>query len=431
MKKFYPILLCLLVCLLIGVSCEKPVSKNDTVDNNDNPYAVSVSDALGRLQSIIGEDNITRASTDESLVTVIRRSDFVPSTRSEESNDAVIYVVPFDEEDGCAILGADSRLDPVYAIMDNTVIGSSELLDVDDVSGDVTNQEELKCFVANMIRQDVMSDIAAMDTVLVSTRAPGYAPTAYTKNIPLSVQSPLLKSKWGQDYPYNKYMYNTDTQSYALAGCVTIALAQIMKYNVRPTSLNGVSFDWDLLDLCEYGKGYSSVALDEAARFIYKIKEVLGRVFKDSFDIYEARSCMINCGYSNVNISSYNLSTILGMVHDNKLPVFIGGYNDSGTGHAWVIDGCNSYITEYWWREYVGTEEPVMNVDTKVGEKRFDLLHCNYGWNGMCDGYYTSGIFNTSIERSNADIDSSVGDIVGSNENGNFNSGLTLLTYSL
>lgn len=48
------------------------------------------------------------------------------------------------------------------------------------------------------------------------------------------------------------------------------------------------------------------------------------------------------------------------------------------SGHAWVIDG---YIK----RKNVSSTGSVLNNQT--------LVHCNWGWHGDCNGYFTSGVF--------------------------------------
>lgn len=34
-------------------------------------------------------------------------------------------------------------------------------------------------------------------------------------------------------------------------------------------------------------------------------------------------------------------------------------------------------------------------VVIEKSKERKELLHCNFGWRGLCDGYYTSSIFDT------------------------------------
>lgn len=40
-------------------------------------------------------------------------------------------------------------------------------------------------------------------------------------------------------------------------------------------------------------------------------------------------------------------------------------------------------------------------------------VHANFGWYGQCDGYYAYSIFDVSDPLDSEDIDTSVGDFIG------------------
>ncbi len=44
-----------------------------------------------------------------------------------------------------------------------------------------------------------------------------------------------------------------------------------------------------------------------------------------------------------------------------------------------------------------------------VGRSEVNKVHCNFGWDGICDGYYSFGVFDLS-KRYVRDLDESVGD---------------------
>ena len=66
---------------------------------------------------------------------------------------------------------------------------------------------------------------------------------------------------------------------------------------------------------------------------------------------------------------------------ENKCPVFMSAIAKVFSGHAWVIDG-------YMKRKRVAS--------TGTISERQTLVHCNWGWNGNCNGYFTSGVFKTN-----------------------------------
>ncbi|MCK9362778.1 MAG: C10 family peptidase [Syntrophales bacterium] len=65
---------------------------------------------------------------------------------------------------------------------------------------------------------------------------------------PLAVYTPgsyLLSTHWAQDYPYNKFLPASQGQN-VLAGCVNVAVGQIMRYHKHPASATGVlSYTWN------------------------------------------------------------------------------------------------------------------------------------------------------------------------------------------
>jgi hypothetical protein len=67
----------------------------------------------------------------------------------------------------------------------------------------------------------------------------GRMPLAYTRG------THLLETHWNQGYPYNKFLPQVGGQT-VVAGCVNIAVAQVMRYHGHPASARGVaSYLWD------------------------------------------------------------------------------------------------------------------------------------------------------------------------------------------
>ena len=116
---------------------------------------------------------------------------------------------------------------------------------------------------------------------------------------------------------------------------------------------------------------------------------------------------------------------------NNQKPVIISGFqSNGGEGHTWLIDGCETITIDVWVREYIF---PVPIVGDPYNEYIQDtinrnLLHCNYGWGGSCDGYYTSGIFDTRDYLPDYLIDESVGD-VPDEKNNYYDLNLSIMQY--
>jgi len=111
-------------------------------------------------------------------------------------------------------------------------------------------------------------------------------------------------------------------------------------------------------------------------------------IFGNSFGFAwpsDARSCLELLGYQNVTLNwGYDENLVLRTL-DDGCPVFMSAIADLYAGHAWVIDG---YIK----RDYVSNLGQVSKSQT--------LVHCNWGWKGYCNGYFTSGVFHTKEANS-------------------------------
>ena len=193
---------------------------------------------------------------------------------------------------------------------------------------------------------------------------------------------PLLKSKWGQDYPYSK-------QTQYVTGCVATAVAQVMYYHKWPAQGKGqesytVKFDntvrsadftkshynWDNM-LPDYNRRNVTAKQEDAVALLMNDVGIATnmqytdrasgtqsymaeRALRNYFD-YDAS--MVTRSYEGVD----NFIEIVKNELRNGFPLYISGDSKTGGGHAWVCDGFD--------------EE--------------DRFHMNFGWNGQANGYYS------------------------------------------
>ena len=193
---------------------------------------------------------------------------------------------------------------------------------------------------------------------------------------------PLLKSKWGQDYPYSK-------QTQYVTGCVATAVAQVMYYHkwpaqgksqesykvtfdntVRSADFTKSHYDWDNM-LPDYNRRNVTTKQEDAVALLMNdvgiatnmqyTDRVSGtqsymaeRALRNYFDYDAALVTRANEGVDN-------LIEIVKKELRNGFPLYISGDSRSGGGHAWVCDGFD----------------------------KEDKFHMNFGWNGQADGYYS------------------------------------------
>ena len=244
---------------------------------------------------------------------------------------------------------------------------------------------------------------ARWNVLLKRTRADSVVPSTI-------VRPPMLTTEWNQGAPYNYFCPSGSSYSErAVAGCVPVAIAQILKYYEWPLNSESVAsytdnkgniqasmlaehdflIDWSAMqDSYEwkeeqnYGTSEYAVArlimeigvmlkadyeLDGTAAFINDIEDVLS-------DHFEYTSKAI--------LNDYPSSLYSGIRYDIKtqgIPVIV-----SYDGHTFIADG----------------------LGTMDGQ---DYYHFNYGWGGFCNGWYllTDGYEGTVITSAVLDIEPS------------------------
>lgn len=225
--------------------------------------------------------------------------------------------------------------------------------------------------------------------------------------------APLVTSRWNQSAPYFSliYGYYDDDDGirhygFNVTGCVATAMAQVMYYHRWPaattteipsytTQTNGFNidaipagtpFDWNgmadsypyypsIMTEAEYFSmiaetGYAvsdlMLACGASVEMDYDINEsgtpdaLVAPALKKYFD-YDPN--LYTAHRSDYTISQWN-SLLLHELTNNR-PIIYGGQSNGG-GHEFVIDG------------YDGNE----------------LFHVNWGWGGVCDGYFAISVLN-------------------------------------
>ncbi len=222
--------------------------------------------------------------------------------------------------------------------------------------------------------------------------------------------APLIKTQWGQSAPFNGKCPSNGKQT-AVAGCVPVALAQVLNYyhsdhkgtgelyyahTESETEYNinyaNVSYDWNnMLDTYDTGN-YSQAQADAVAKL------------------------MLECGVASKAEYGYNeTSASTPYVALNKYYGFDcaylrRGYFESGIGLAGVPDRYYYQPTAKWvktiqdeltagrpiiyiannvgYGEQLVVHEPIGHCFIIDGIDADNYVHCNWGWYGSSDGYY-------------------------------------------
>lgn len=193
------------------------------------------------------------------------------------------------------------------------------------------------------------------------------------------IVGPLLSSTWDQSGGFNDSLPYINCYGYPFqvyAGCVPIAMGQVMKYYSYPTNYN-----WSSIPL-DYGT-------TTTANFIKDIHNSIGSMYP-GYPTYDCDGTGVSAsanmgnvlktkfGYSSASWANYNYTTVKNNLNYNR-PVILSG--DNGTsGHMWVCDG---YL------------EMSFYYNDCTGVTLTPLFHMNWGWgDSSYNGYYSYNNFN-------------------------------------
>lgn len=330
-------------------------------------------------------------------------------------DDTAFYVFNTTDNQGFAIVAADLRVpNQIIAYSDNGSFDTET-----DNPGLALFLDLAKGYVADCIatadaQEDSLTESInrklgiKQDTTTKARLRTKYYFEKYkvgVKNYKITIKpngeiKPLLKSHWGQGYPYNTQCGGKE------AGCGAIAIAQILTYWHYPDYAYNLKISWQTIENeIDKSYGFSENYINNVSTLVLMAREGIKTNkdggAKDHNVLQYLRR--INCS-SQQQMYDYKYYKVKDAL-DYKMPVLMGGYRDktNGKGHYWIADG---YIDRYVTKNETITYLYIIHNDNGSVEQRleespisvtnhYELLHINWGWNKKGDGYYNSGVFNT------------------------------------
>ena len=293
---------------------------------------------------------------------------------------------------------------PTYYIYNVGSNGGFALIAKDDTHGAVIGYSDQGTFDLERMSPELRDLFAILDEARPSQIAKNDARSFDYPPKHSRVVAPLLRSRWNQDHPYSLYTptykdTDGDEQHY-FAGCVAVAVAQLMYYHQWPAQGRGEKYHYKLgkrdFSASHYRWSDMRPIYGDNERYIGLGKNPRVRpdddpMFTSVAELMRDLGAAVSMNYqpaassSNSELASTALQTYfdyeatdalstsrLGIDKTEQLimeeliggfPVYISGMNKSGGnyGHAWIIDGIDA----------------------------FGRFHMNFGWGGQSDGYYS------------------------------------------
>ena len=294
-----------------------------------------------------------------------------------------------------------SNLNVAYETSQMTVLASDAntvIVSNDDAFDAILAITETPFTAADLQNPGLRWWVEAMNESLETYLATGTRPARVAPSANHKPEVPaLLKTKWGQDAPYNNmtptYKQN-NVEKHFVTGCVATGMAQIMKYyNYPATGQGSASYRCNLiidgdattqLLTVNFAKGnyawddmldtYGASATEAQEEAVAKLMYHCGVSVQMSYDIsgsgsftFKAADALVNKFLYDSNLCMYvrsfmNEAEWMNIIFTHLSagePILYGGQSKSG-GHEFVVDGYN--------------------------EK--GLVSVNWGWNGKSDGFF-------------------------------------------
>ena len=347
-------------------------------------------------------------------------------TKSSSSADTLLYLVSLNS--GYAVISADKRIPEDILMYSDNGVAAPEMFygtsfEVDSVlqSGSPYynatyddyyiggEPDHPETFIMEIVYQYAQAAVSKNGTYgEISTPndslklADGTTLDVYPirKNIRTYTETKvdvMMNTLWDQRSPYNSYVPHGKP-----AGCVPIAIAQIMTYNKYPTLTIGNTFiDWDSLGSKSIVQPNTLKAnmVGLLIRYIQVECYSISSPFNDkwTFTLPKlAKNFLSDIGYDANFIEGYDESALFSALSSDT-PVFIAGVQDYlfWKSHGWVIDGWKRVFEKFdVYDKYTGD---IIASDEIVLKNH--LVHCN--WGNRNEAWVTSGAFKDGASNYN------------------------------
>lgn len=317
---------------------------------------ISESAALEKANTFLQSKIHTRGTSDFSL----RRTH---KENLKKGNGTAYYVFENNENDGFIIVSADDRFP--------SILGYTQ-----EGNFDKETLPPALTWLLEKYQVEMESYLDSFDSAI------DYNGSRSTR----TAITPMLTTKWGQDFPYNNDSPKINGYE-TPAGCVATAIAQILNYHKWPdVGERNHTYRWNFQDLSyDYSAWtpdwnnlldeYSNQSPEEAQKAVSELMYACGVGLDMNFSpagsgsggAAAKRFLVENMKYDNEMrfVSHYNYYPLEWeeLIYEelaSKCPVFIEGESKQSGRHAFVCDG------------YDGD----------------GMFHINWGWDGSADGFY-------------------------------------------
>lgn len=381
-----------------------PQTESKTDDIKELPRHRTYEEALAIAQDaigLLGESSTTRSGKPRTVNTsevqyILNTS----ATRSDDEPDTLMYVFNYEDNAGFAVVSANRATEELIAVTEQGHY----------IAGEETGNNGLDMYM-NMAEAYVQSrELPPLE----GGDDDGYEPALYETFIDRDTVAcgPYLQVRWGQDWPYNRSCPIENGQP-TKAGCVAIAIAQIMTYYQHPNSITITyaptdyeqTMYWDYILEHQFTENKTSQTCSQCSidnghillgSFIRQVGEEVKMIYHSEASGTESefvKGAFQKFKYACGNLQTYSSSTVLSSLSNKKL-VFMRGEVSDGEGHAWVVDGYRNITTVVC--ECMKPLSSLVWIEISRHTSTKTYHHINWGWDGNSNGYFLPEVFDVT-----------------------------------
>ncbi len=390
MRKHSLALVTILMAIIGFTSCSQDGEINNIASESKAiSNKVTVEEAKANVLDFINNLNKsnTRAFPTKSIsIANVKPISIKAGTRTGASvnTDTLFYIVNFEDSCGFAIASASKNDTPILALVED---GNYEYNETD------TLNPGFEAFMDAMIDREIDNRRENFTVMPKDDLTEGGGSSSNYRPNKFEVMSPLLKTKWNQNNPYNTYCSNCPT------GCVITAVSQICSYLQSPKNISyqynsefgQATMNWEKINQeCSINGGEPLFpdTWEQVERMMRFWGVSFGANYSDggtSVDTGDAvKKMRDNFGFNVTGLSDYNIDNVIkDLKCGNKIILMRGNgrYYHVGfffrkyvDGHAWVVDGY---------------------IDQVKNNQENKYVHCNWGWGQLGNnGYFLSNVLN-------------------------------------
>lgn len=395
-----------LVCMAFILSCSSELDEVVTSSKDENKdikrYSYRTYEEAFKIAeesiALLDEVNETRSTSGRR----IKDSHYIlnnTATRTVNDIDTLMYIFNFEDNAGFAVVSTNPSTEELIAV---TELGNY-------TSGEPTGNAGFDMYMQLAEEYIASTSLIPVDTTQI--------PLTEIKHVAVSdtiKRGPYITVQWGQKSPYNNEAPIVNGVN-CPTGCVATTIAQILSYYQHPTSLTidyetpsyVMDIQWETINMHKSNR-YSqclctnpSVTHSLIAKLFRQIGEDVNMNYNldgsGATDRY-AKYALNKYGYTCDNFQQYQSAVVANSLLKRRLVYMSGVDEEENRGHAWIIDGYKEISTTMttYVRPAGRVDWDILRVDNSV----VSFNHINWGWSGICNGYFSPNVFNTAAANS-------------------------------